>query len=89
MVFVCLCVSHQRFETNFDCRIFPFRFLPTELSLMAARFSSAVSDSDDELLKKPFEFIYGFPDTVQDLSQLTLTIPADAVRSLWKRQALS
>jgi hypothetical protein len=56
---------------------------------MASQFSAVISDSDDELLKKPFEFLYGFPDTVQDLSQLTLTVPAEAVRSLWKRSALS
>lgn len=96
------------FESNFDCKIFQFRLLPVELSLMAAQFSSAISgrnsknllhplfkrsffflgylsDADDELLGKPFEFVYGFPDTVKDLTQLTLTIPADTMKMLAKR----
>jgi len=36
-------ITFCRFESNFDCRIYPFRFLPVELSLMAAHFSAGVS----------------------------------------------
>jgi len=41
-------------------------------------------DATEALGNKPFEFVYSFPDSINDLNYLTLTINPHTIQDLWK-----
>ncbi|EDO39494.1 predicted protein [Nematostella vectensis] len=67
-------------ERQFDCRITPMVFSPSELSWYSSLWAGTVPKESEHLL----ELCYKVPTGIRGLRQITLSVNASDARELWE-----